>query len=248
MGAGRSGSPPPLRSSRVRMRQPADGCVALQCRTLPVPHSACQLWWSRQLVQLPAQLDLYCSFRGHLLQAWKYKWVERWSEEHQRPYFYNQASCCGVGRGWAGLGRGGQGEGSATDSSCPTSAASPSPCPSLPRLPARLHPPSPCTCPLAPCPPPQHTKASIWNRPADLAWVRVRVTEANRGSLPPRPWSPGQPTTTGAGGGASAAAGVQQQMQAQAQAQAQPGQQQPGAEAAAAALNGGGATAAAAAA
>lgn len=75
--------------------------------------------------------------------AWKYKWVERWSEEHKRPYFYNQ-----------------------------------------------------------------HTKASIWNRPADLAWVRVRVTEANRDSLPPRPWRPGPPIDTGATASGTAAADV----------------------------------------
>ena len=37
----------------------------------------------------------------------------------------------------------------------------------------------------------QHTKAALWNRPADLAWVRVAVTEANRHNLPPRPFVPG---------------------------------------------------------
>lgn len=23
-------------------------------------------------------------------QAWRYVWVERWSEEHKRPYYFNQ--------------------------------------------------------------------------------------------------------------------------------------------------------------
>eukprot|EP00887_Chlorella_sp_A99_P008189 scaffold12.g8189.t1 len=71
--------------------------------------------------------------------AWKYKWVERWSEEQARPYYFNQ-----------------------------------------------------------------HTKASIWTRPADLAWARVKVTDANHHNVPPRPYQPGKGAAPSPVGGAAA--------------------------------------------
>lgn len=33
---------------------------------------------------------------NHDANAWRYLWVERWSEEHKRAYFYNQ-----VRKSWA---------------------------------------------------------------------------------------------------------------------------------------------------
>lgn len=41
--------------------------------------------------QAPQQM-LYQVYHILMLQAGKYAWVETWSEEHNRPYYYDQAN------------------------------------------------------------------------------------------------------------------------------------------------------------
>lgn len=41
-------------------------------------------------VRLPAGLLIYDALTLLCMQAHRYSWVENWSEEHSRPFYYNQ--------------------------------------------------------------------------------------------------------------------------------------------------------------